>query len=467
MKLTGEVADCVMVEWDKKLMKELKKVEIETFVYTRYKDDIEVVAESVERGTKLVGGKLIVDEEKIGEDILKSDTKITMEIIVQIANAIDPMIQLTIETPCNFENSMMPILDVEVKINKEEGNRIDFQFFEKPTKNSKVILADSALNPHAKRTILTQECLRRLRNTKVELGEDVQVKHLNNFMVKLKNSGYDKKYRIEVLDSAMKAFDKMKEDDKNQTKPLYRSRSWNDVERKKSKESKKQSWWKTGSKTDFKSVFFVPPTPGGVLAKELRERELELNKNSRERIKIVESGGIKMKNILTVKNPFQKTSCTQKWCPICQKSENCKNNFEERNIPCNTNNIGYRWICETCQDRNICKVYEGETSRSGRIRCREHITAWTKKKCDSVLYKHQKSEHTNENVKFKFEITKKFKDALTRQADEAVRINSRKNYELMNSKSEFNHPPVARVMVERKKKFVSKNKPTQLSSSLL
>ena len=29
----------------------------------------------------------------------------------------------------------MPVLDVEVNINKEEENRIDFEFFEKPTKN--------------------------------------------------------------------------------------------------------------------------------------------------------------------------------------------------------------------------------------------------------------------------------------------------------------------------------------------
>ena len=304
LKLTGEVADCVMVEWDKKLMKELKKVEIETFVYTRYKDDIEVVAESVEKGTKLVEGKLIIDEQKKIEDEHKSDSKITMEIIVQIANSIDPMIQLTVETPCNFENCMLPILDVKVQINKEEGNRIDFEFFEKPTKNSKVILANSALNPNAKRTILTQECLRRLRNTKVELGEEIQIKYLNEFMIKLKKSGYNKKYRIEVLDSAMKAFDKMKEDDKNNIKPLYRSRSWNNAERKKSKEMKKQNWWKSDPKTDFKSVFFVPPTPGGILAKELRKREVELNKNSKERIKIVESGGIQMKNILATKNPF-------------------------------------------------------------------------------------------------------------------------------------------------------------------
>ena len=51
------------------------------------------------------------------------------------------------------------------------------------------------------------------------------------------------------------------------------------------------------------------------------------------------------------------------------------------------------------------------------------------------------------------EITGAFKDALTRQADEAVRIHSRGNEELLNSKSEFNHPPIARIIVEKKKKY--------------
>ena len=48
------------------------------------------------------------------------------------------------------------------------------------------------------------------------------------------------------------------------------------------------------------------------------------------------------------------------------------------------------------------------------------------------------------------EITQNFKDALTRQANEAVRIYSRPDNELLNSKSEFNHPPLARIVVERK-----------------
>ena len=69
---------------------------------------------------------------------------------------------------------------------------------------------DSALSFSPKRTILTQECLRRLRNTKIELGPDVQKKHLDEFMLKLKVSKYSPKFRTEVLDSALKAFEKVR-----------------------------------------------------------------------------------------------------------------------------------------------------------------------------------------------------------------------------------------------------------------
>ena len=104
------------------------------------------------------------------------------------------------------------------------------------------------------------------------------------------------------------------------------------------------------------------------------------------------------------------------------------------------------------------KVYEGETSRSARLRGKEHVDAYRRKESDSVLYKHKLVEHENEDVDFAMEITGVFSDALSRQADEAVRIHARKNEELMNSKSEFNHPPIARVVVQKTYKQIKGNK---------
>ena len=56
------------------------------------------------------------------------------------------------------------------------------------------------------------------------------------------------------------------------------------------------------------------------------------------------------------------------------------------------------------------------------------------------------------------EITGVFQDALTRQSNEAIRISSRPHTELMNSKNEFNHPPIARIVVD-KMKFKAKHSP--------
>ena len=98
----------------------------------------------------------------------------------------------------------------------------------------------------------------------------------------------------------------------------------------------------------------------------------------------------------------------------------------------------------------MTRVYEGETGRSARIRGLEHLRDFEKKNKNSALVKHAKSEHRNEGVKFKMEITGKFKDALSRQANEAVRIYNRSSAQLLNSKAEFNHPPLARVVVEKR-----------------
>ncbi len=72
-------------------------------------------------------------------------------------------------------------------------------------------------------------------------------------------------------------------------------------------------------------------------------------------------------------------------------------------------------------------------------------------KTDNALYKHKHNVHGNEEIKFSMEITRRFRDPLSRRANEAVRISSREKHELLNSKNEFNHPPIARICVDRNK----------------
>ena len=179
----------------------------------------------------------------------------------------------------------------------------------------------------------------------------------------------------------------------------------------------------------------------------MKIREEEINKYSKERIEIVEDGGVKMKNMLGKKDPFPSIKCDKKVCIVCESK------ISKNQTSCNTNNIGYQLACDTCRERGIEQVYEGESSRSARIRGGEHYRDWKYSKSTGVLYKHKQNDHQNEEMKISMKIIKKFKDPLTRQANEAVRINNRKNDEILNSKSEFNHPPVARITVEGKQKF--------------
>ena len=62
---------------------------------------------------------------------------------------------------------------------------------------------------------------------------------------------------------------------------------------------------------DYKTDLFVPVTKGGKLVKEMKQRELEINRFSTERIKIVEGGGVQMKNLMVKKNPFPSTKCEE------------------------------------------------------------------------------------------------------------------------------------------------------------
>ena len=75
------------------------------------------------------------------------------------------------------------------------------------------------------------------------------------------------------------AFEKMVEDDRNNIKPLFRNRLLKKEERKASKENKRANWYKNPEKgINYKSVLFVPPNPCGVLVKELKKREEELDR---------------------------------------------------------------------------------------------------------------------------------------------------------------------------------------------
>ena len=81
------------------------------------------------------------------------------------------------------------------------------------------------------------------------------------------------------------------------------------------------------------------------------------------------------------------------------------------------NNVGFRPGSETCISRGKPRYYEGETGRTAKIRRKEHLKDFEKQRSKSVLIKHKKLEHPNEDIKISMKITRPFKDSLSRQSE--------------------------------------------------
>ena len=79
------------------------------------------------------------------------------------------------------------------------------------------------------------------------------------------SSGYDEKYRFEIIKSGVEGFEKMIEEEKKGGHPINQRRTWNEDQRQ------KKNWFPKGG---YHVPLFVPHTPGGELAKRMRKKSL-------------------------------------------------------------------------------------------------------------------------------------------------------------------------------------------------
>ena len=218
---------------------------------------------------------------------------------------------------------------------------------------------------------------------------------------------------------------------------------------KKAKSESGQKWWSKGSQK-YNTVLFVPPTPGGKLASALKERINQLCSNSKIKIKILETAGTKVNNLISRKDPFPTNDCISPHCPLCKDTMFSETGPKsEFRVGCSTPNVGYRIVCLNCQKLGLKAAYEGETGKPVKVRFKRHLDDLKRKNESSPLHKHTILKHPEENPKFMFSVTSKFRDPLTRQVNEGVRIANFSGDLILNSKSEWNHPPTNRVSVTR------------------
>ena len=401
----------------------------------RYVDDLNTVVNGVKPGTQynatedkleIVNEQVVIDEEKEVDEI-------TMRVFGDIANTIDPSIEVEIDFPSKYEDKMMPILDMKMAMNGK--NEVVHCFYRKPQSNKFTMMARSALPERVKRSTLSNEALRRLLCCSSNLDEDKKVKVMEDFARMLKRSGYSEKFRFEVISDALRGHQKMQKREEEGGQPVDRPRDFDEVGRRRKKVEKVGRWFRKEQRgtTTREGVIIIPPTPDGALAKALKRVCEEELKGSKINLSVQERGGKQLGQLLgtSVPGASNKKHCERQTCFPC--------NTGQEGV-CRRTGVGYEITCNLCAQ--IVSKYAGETGKNLFNRGENHVNDVEKKRAHSPLWKHILEKHNGVMVvpifsHFQMKLTQFFSKPQRRKANEGVRISHLDPDIRMNSKDEF------------------------------
>ena len=186
LELTGDLAQVYMAWYDRQLRRRMDDRGIQVLLYQRYVDDINLVFKVPHPDS---------DERWMNE-------------VKHIGNMIHPSTTIKVDYPSNHNDNRMPILDLKVWIqNRNDGSSrsiVLHEFYRKEVSSKAVSHARSAMPLSMKRTTMTQELLRIMLRCSPELKWEQVIPHLDECMMRMQFSGYDKRFRMETLKSALK-----------------------------------------------------------------------------------------------------------------------------------------------------------------------------------------------------------------------------------------------------------------------
>ena len=219
------------------------------------------------------------------------------------------------------------------------------------------------------------------------------------------------------------------------TRPLHRPREFESYNRWRKKCLTKYTWYKP-----YNSVVFIPCTPDGILAKQLQKVISEETDRLSLKAKVIEKGGISMKNKLV---RMDLTGCPYTDCYLCEAG--VKGSSHTRS------GITYSGTCTLCEEKGLTARYEGETGRNGYWRSTKfHKKEILKNDTKNAFTKHLNiyhPDHLRDTSAFRLKVESTHTKCLDRQVREGITIKNSKADIQMNSRAEFHQPAVRRVVV--------------------
>ena len=124
------------------------------------------------------------------------------------------------------------------------------------------------------------------------------------------------------------------------------------------------------SNRETEAIVFVPCTKGEKIHEAIQEVEDDhIKKTNKKRIRVVERGGTKLKDLLCQTDPWANMKCEREDCfPCASKDE------KSHGVNCMKENITYTIKCKKCKEKEIVAEYWGESARNGYKRGSEHLT---------------------------------------------------------------------------------------------
>ena len=449
-ELAQAVARIVMIWWDRKFLEKCVTLEIDIMMYLRYVDDTNKLVVPPPPGTRFEEGKLRIKQDKIEIDTQKPIDEVAGNVVKDIANSVTSMLEFEVDVCSKHIDGKMPVLDLKMWTEKEQGvTVIRHEFYKKPMASRLTLRGHTAYPKSQLKAVMIQEILRRLRNCSPESSWEDRGKHLTEFAKSLQASGYPEAYRKKMFEIAVERFKKELEDHTRGNKDLYRKRE--DIieqTRKKGGKATKDNWFKRKEGEKTTSILKVPYTRGK-LAKEVGASIICSKEPEGIKTRVQEGGGEKLRNRLMRADPFPRKNCSRPDCPVVTRGmaecrETCYQGHATYRARCNTcKQAREKARAEGCEEADIPPdyVYIGETSRGIYVRQEGHIKQYKSPKESGFMIKHANEVHEGDkSLQFSFERTATDRDPMRRIIRESVQIletREDRSCQLMNSKDEY------------------------------
>ena len=314
--------------------------------------------------------------------------------------------------------------------------------------NPKIVSAESAIPMKSKISILVEEGWRRVRNCSPSLPWSKIKEVLRVFNNQMKLDGHRESFRVMITQKILNKYNKRVSEDVAGTREYYRSRKNRELEKETDNKKVKTAWIE---KRGFDVMMKVDHTPRSELAQNINKR---ISREVPEiKVLVQEQTGSKIqKKVVNSQDPWQEKYCGRNQCHACKSSTVGSVG------KCWQQNANYEITCNKCIKNAVRSVYIGET-KSVFTRFEKHVDLLRRKSDASVLHKHTRDDHPNEELTeddYEFKPTKKNSSALERQAAESAflqreiraqqelsnepAIKKYKQIKILNSRGEFHQP---------------------------